>query len=158
MKKAFTNAAGLLTASGYANANGTDTSLDVADDFNLEPGKWQNIAGAWLPVVPSYASLKAIEKASLLVMREQMLNRFAQMVDEFKAATDAVAGAAAIANINILSTALLALMSDARVVAATDLLSLKIAMRARYNEIMGTAAVPGLASVDVKAAYNRRNA
>jgi hypothetical protein len=59
MKRAFINSSGLLTAFGYVSSNGTDTAIEVAEDFALESGKWQYVSGVWQAVTPTLAQNSA---------------------------------------------------------------------------------------------------
>jgi lysophospholipase L1-like esterase len=88
-------------------------------------------------------------KAQFLFDREKMLNRFSGMVNDFNTA----ASLANAANTQDVANALLSLLSDTRVIAATDLPALKLAMKTRYNEIMAL-----IANAEVKAAYAKRDA
>lgn len=60
-RKAFINADSVLTCHGFVATNGTDTPLDVADDFNLEPGKWKWNGTAWIAQAPSLIPLAYVE-------------------------------------------------------------------------------------------------
>jgi len=62
MKKSFHDANGILRAWGYMASNGSDTARDEPDDFNLDPGKWKLVNGAWEPhetvIVPQSVSMR----------------------------------------------------------------------------------------------------
>lgn len=48
MKKSFRDPlTNVLKGWGYATANGADLARDEAEDFGLEPGKWQLVNGVW---------------------------------------------------------------------------------------------------------------
>lgn len=48
---------GVLKAHGYAEANESDdVKMAVADDFDLEPGRWRWDGRAWVPVTPAPAT------------------------------------------------------------------------------------------------------
>jgi len=67
MKNAFINADSVLTSWGYAEANGTDTKVEVADDFNLEPGAWKLSGSDWVAYAAplTVASCEAALQAEL---------------------------------------------------------------------------------------------
>ena len=48
MKRAFTDAAGILTAWGFMESNGNDAAIEVDDDFALQPGMWRRTGGEWV--------------------------------------------------------------------------------------------------------------
>lgn len=54
MKRSFRDpVTNVLKGWGYVESNGDDLPRDEADDFNLEPGKWQLVGDEWQPVAPS---------------------------------------------------------------------------------------------------------
>ena len=59
MKNAFLDANGVLTSYGYAESNNDDVLLEVADDFDLQPGKWRYDDGDWV----AYVAPQTIEQA-----------------------------------------------------------------------------------------------
>jgi hypothetical protein len=66
MKSFRDPATGVLKAWGYVESNGDDLARDEPDNFNLEPGKWKLINGAWIAIDTSKqeaiaANIAAIE-------------------------------------------------------------------------------------------------
>ncbi len=53
MKHAFIDVDGVLTSWGYAESNNDDTKVEVPEDFDLEPGKWRLVDGAWVAIEPA---------------------------------------------------------------------------------------------------------
>lgn len=58
---------GVLRAWGYVEANGSDIARDEPEGFNMEPGKWQLVDGAWQPyspaIVPSVVTMRQAREA-----------------------------------------------------------------------------------------------
>lgn len=52
-RHAFLDAAGVLMAHGFVETNEPgQTRLAVAEEFNLEPGRWRWTGSAWVPQTP----------------------------------------------------------------------------------------------------------
>lgn len=49
-RKAFIDSTGLLMAHGHMDQNNSDESVEVPEDFNLEPRRHRFVDGAWVPV------------------------------------------------------------------------------------------------------------
>lgn len=81
-KGAFVDAAGVLTSWGYAESNGTDTRMDVADDFALEPGKWRWTGSDWVAYVAPMTEGQALAKrADLLAEAARQIAPLQDAVD-----------------------------------------------------------------------------
>lgn len=63
MKQSFRDpATGVLKSWGYvASSAGGDIARDELDEFNLDPGKWQLVAGAWTAYIDKNAQRALID-------------------------------------------------------------------------------------------------
>lgn len=121
-------------------ADNAHIPLDAGNSDYAAYLRWVAEGNTPLPApVPSFEQLKAAELADFRAKREALLNRVAGIGFAAREAGDAVTVAAAVAY----RADLLALPSHMTVTAATDLASLKLAIRNRYAEIK--AAVPAAA-------------
>lgn len=119
---------------------------DCADDVTPETHEYLN--GALVLKVPklsSFAALKVIEIASYMNEREKMLARVTNISQRLEAAGDTVSATSCID----VSNSLLGLFTDAAVVAATDIVGLRAALKARYNQ------AAALASAQAKLEFKR---
>lgn len=70
MKYAFIDSNGVLTSWGFAEANGEDTRIEVADDFDHAPGSVRYDGSEWGPydpqaIAPSVVSMRQARLALL---------------------------------------------------------------------------------------------
>jgi hypothetical protein len=101
-----------------------------------------------VPPAPTYASLKAVEIAKYKDMREKMLARVTNIGQRLSAAGDNESAASCVA----VSNSLLELFTDATVIAATDIVEFKSALKSRYIQAIA------LASAIAKAEFKRYDA
>jgi hypothetical protein len=70
--KSFRNpTTNILTAWGFVDTNGDDLARDEAEDFNLEPGKWQLVNDGWVSVEPDR---RAAKRAVINAQCDQRIN------------------------------------------------------------------------------------
>ena len=119
---------------------------------NLQPGMAEEFIADGSPaLLPPFSVIKAAEFASFIATREKFISRMYGVWADF-IALKTVAGDTSAASAKTVIDGLLGLTTDPTVTAATDIASLKLAMKARYNAVIG-AALP-----EVLIAYKRRDA
>ena len=138
-----------------------DTWVNDATISKLPLGATALTEAEWLarqstPFIPPWAPLKAAEFASFRAQREEFLDRMTGVQSEF-VAMKTPAGDAASTNVLLIRQRLLAMLTDPAIVAASEIVQLKTAMKAAYKAITNaTTAIPaGLALPEVVAAYRK---
>lgn len=133
MKSFRDPATGVLTAWGYAEANGSDVPRDEPDDFNLEPGKWKLGNDQWIPVDLFEVEARAY-MATIRQTREMILNRLAGISGRaYRAGEIEMAEASDAA-----STALLDITKAPAVLAATSMDELHDAVLSYYKTLVAS--------------------
>ena len=90
----------------------------------------QEVAAWELARLPTFAALQAAEKSRWQAIREPYFGRLASIGSRLSAAGDTAGAASCVAVAN----SLLGLFTDATVTAATDIVTYKAALKARYTQ------------------------